>query len=323
MVVDEYVLARPGAALAPFIAQYSGYRQRGVAPMRHLGLPSPWLTMILTMEDPLVVAAHPDPRQRPGSFDALVGGLHLGPAVITHDGRQSGIQVALRPLGCRALLGVPAGELAGLDVDAAAVLGEATVAEIRERLVAAPDWPSRFAVVESVFGRRLTGGRPPPGPPLPGQPPGSLLPGPPPLTSASPRGANDADSANAVNRVSGTGVAPEVAYAWGLVLRGVPIRAVAGAVGWSDRHLAKRFRAEIGLRPKEAARVARFDRARRALRPDGRIAEVAARHGFADQSHLVREFRALAGCTPTEWLAAEFGFVQALMLTSAQDVGHD
>ena len=293
MVVDEYVLARPGAVLAPFVARYSGYRQRGVAPVRHLGLPSPWLTMILTMEEPLVVAAHPDPRQRPGSYDALVGGLHLTPAVITHDGRQSGVQVALRPLGCRALLGLPAGELAGLDVDAATVLGEPTVAEIRERLVAAPDWPSRFAVVEAVLGRRLTG-----------------------TTDVNHlRPAGDARGA--------AGVAPEVACAWGLVLRGVPIRDVCAEIGWSDRHLSARFRAETGLRPKEAARVARFDRARRALRPGVRIAEVAAAHGFADQSHLVREFRALAGCTPSEWLAGEFGFVQAVMLGSAQDEGHD
>jgi AraC-like DNA-binding protein len=91
----------------------------------------------------------------------------------------------------------------------------------------------------------------------------------------------------------------------------VPISVVAAEIGWSGRHLTDRFRAEIGLRPKEAARVARFDRARRALRPTARLADVAARHGFADQSHLVREFHAFAGCAPSRWLADEFGFVQA------------
>ncbi|WP_250008954.1 helix-turn-helix transcriptional regulator [Actinoplanes sp. M2I2] len=277
MVVDEYVQVRPGAGLAPFVAVYSGYRQRGVAPMRHLGLPSPYLTMILTLDEPLVMAAHPDPRQRPGSYDALVGGLHLAPAVIIHDGRQSGVQVALRPLGCRALLGVPAAELAGLDVDAAALFGEAAVAEIREQLCAAPDWPSRFALLDDTLRARLTDRR----------------------------------------------VRPEIAYAYHRVTGGASIRSVAAEVGWSGRHLTGQFRAEVGLRPKEAARVARFDRARRALRPDRPIAAVAAAHGFADQSHLVREFRALAGCTPSEWLADEFAFVQALGLPVTAESSHD
>ncbi|WP_250036869.1 helix-turn-helix transcriptional regulator [Paractinoplanes maris] len=277
MVIDEYVQARPAAALAPFVAAYSGYRQRGVAPMRHLGLPSPYLTMILTMDEPLVMAAHPDPRQRPGHYDSLVGGLHLTPAVITHDGRQSGVQVALRPLGCRALLGVPAAELAGLDVDATALLGETVVAGIRERLCGAADWPSRFAVLDDALRARLTD-RP---------------------------------------------VRPEITYAYHRVILGAPIRAVAAEVGWSDTYLTTRFRAEVGLRPKETARVARFDRARRALRPGTPIAEVAAGHGYADQSHLVREFRALAGCTPSEWLADQFDFVQAARLEPAHDGRHD
>ncbi|MBM2622374.1 AraC family transcriptional regulator [Actinoplanes sp. LDG1-06] len=273
MVVDEYVQARPSAGLSAYVAGYSGYRQAGVAPMRHLGLPSPWLTMILTLDDPLVLLAHPDPRQRPGRYDSLIGGLHLSPAVITHDGWQSGVQVAVWPLGCRELLGMPAGELAGVDVDAADILGARAVAEIRERMVHAPDWAGRFAILDEALRRRIT---------------------------------------------SKT-VRPEISYAWNHALRGMPIRDIAAEVGWSGTHLTDRFRAETGLRPKEAARVARFDRARRALRPGVSIAAVAAAHGFADQSHLVREFRALARCTPSEWLAEQFDFVQALTLPPAQD----
>lgn len=79
MPVDEYLQARPAPALRPYVAWYSGYRQAGVAPGTHRGLPSPYLTLIFTMEDPLVVAAHPDPRQAPGRYAALVGGLHLAP----------------------------------------------------------------------------------------------------------------------------------------------------------------------------------------------------------------------------------------------------
>jgi AraC-like DNA-binding protein len=272
-VVDEYARGRPSARLAPHVAFYSGYRQRGVAPGLHRGLPSPHLTLIFTLDEPLVVEAHPDPRQRPGRYDALIGGLHLSPAVISHDGRQSGVQVALWPLGCRALFGLPASELAGLDLAAEDVLGAAVVAEIRERMSGAPDWAARFRAVDTVLGRMLT--------------------------TSTPR--------------------PEVTRAWLRLVGGAGVGAVAAEVGWSGRHLTDRFRAEFGLRPKEAARVARFDRARRALRPSARIADVAAGLGFTDQSHFVREFRALAGCTPSRWLADEFGFVQAM----AGEVAHD
>ena len=139
MVIDEYAQARPSAALRPLVAFYSGYRQRGVAAALHRGLPSPYLTLIFTMDEPLEIVAHPDPAQRPGSYDALLGGLHLTPALITHPGRQSGVQIALRPLGCRQLFGVPAAELACADVDAAAVLGDAIVGEIRDRVRSGPD----------------------------------------------------------------------------------------------------------------------------------------------------------------------------------------
>src|SRR3954447_18145801 len=155
MTIDEYAQGSPSAALRPFVGWYSGYRQRGVAPARHRGLPSPYLTLIFTLDDPLEVVAHPDPRQPPGRYDALIGGLHLTPALITHPGRQSGVQVALRPLGCRALFGVPAAELAGIDVDAAAVLGAPIVAEIRDRLGSASSWPARFAAMDDVLSRRL------------------------------------------------------------------------------------------------------------------------------------------------------------------------
>ena len=64
--------------------------------------------------------------------------------------------------------------------------------------------------------------------------------------------------------------------------------------------------AELGLSPKELCRLFRFDRVI-ALLADGAdsLAEVAAESGYADQSHLTREFRQMAGCSPTTWLAEE------------------
>lgn len=88
----------------------------------------------------------------------------------------------------------------------------------------------------------------------------------------------------------------------------LPIDALAREVGYSRQHLARRFRAEFGLSPKLAARVMRFDRAHRMLQATPAfvsLAGVAAACGYADQSHLTRDFTAFAGCSPTRWLRDE------------------
>ena len=93
---------------------------------------------------------------------------------------------------------------------------------------------------------------------------------------------------------------------------------MAREVGWSERHLAARFRTEIGLTPKAAARVIRFDRARRMI-PGAAAPIVAAECGYADQSHLVRDFVAFTGLAPGAWLAAEFGNLQAPDASAGRD----
>lgn len=74
---------------------------------------------------------------------------------------------------------------------------------------------------------------------------------------------------------------------------------LARHAGTSVRSLERRYAAAVGLAPKEAARVARFRRAVALLEQDDRpLAGVAAACGYADQAHLTREARALAGATP-------------------------
>jgi AraC-like DNA-binding protein len=101
---------------------------------------------------------------------------------------------------------------------------------------------------------------------------------------------------------------PEVGWAWRrLVATGgaVPIGQLACEVGWSHKHLLTRFRRQVGLRPKTAARLIRFDGVWRYL--DGRRpldwGRVAAEVGYADQAHLAREFRQFTGTTPTAFAA--------------------
>ncbi|MGO2860696.1 MAG: helix-turn-helix domain-containing protein [Brevibacterium sp.] len=98
----------------------------------------------------------------------------------------------------------------------------------------------------------------------------------------------------------------EVVESWRRIARshgGLPVSLVADEVGWSRRHLNGAFRAEFGIGPKEAARVIRFDRARRMITASrATLAEVAAVCGYTDQSHLNRDFKLLTGTNPTSWL---------------------
>jgi AraC-like DNA-binding protein len=102
--------------------------------------------------------------------------------------------------------------------------------------------------------------------------------------------------------------APEVASAWQrLEATGgaVPIRRLAEEVGWSHKHLIARFRREVGLRPKTTARLVRLNAVWRRLDERRRLdwGQVAADAGYADQAHLVRDFRQFTGMTPTAYLA--------------------
>ena len=81
----------------------------------------------------------------------------------------------------------------------------------------------------------------------------------------------------------------------------VSIDAVARRVGWTRRHLERRFQAIVGISPKRLARIARFQSALQVLeRMDApqRSTRAAFAVGYADQAHFVREFRELAGCAP-------------------------
>ncbi|TMQ04632.1 MAG: helix-turn-helix transcriptional regulator [Deltaproteobacteria bacterium] len=79
---------------------------------------------------------------------------------------------------------------------------------------------------------------------------------------------------------------------------------VTDAVGVSRQYLARAFRREVGITPKQLARIARMQRAAAVLRRGADLARLAAELGYFDQSHLSHELRELAGITPAA-VAAE------------------
>lgn len=100
---------------------------------------------------------------------------------------------------------------------------------------------------------------------------------------------------------------PAIEWAWrrlGEASGRVRVQSLAVELGCSRRYLLRRFREQIGLPPKTVARLLRFAEVRRAIERDPlRWSQVAVDAGYADQSHLNREFQQLAGTTPTDFVA--------------------
>jgi AraC-like DNA-binding protein len=81
----------------------------------------------------------------------------------------------------------------------------------------------------------------------------------------------------------------------------VAVETLAAELGWSRRHFAARFRAEVGMAPKALARLLRFERAVERLRGGEELAMIALGCGYYDQAHFNRDFRAFTGTTPTAY----------------------
>ncbi|WP_295658158.1 AraC family transcriptional regulator [uncultured Nocardioides sp.] len=132
-------------ALRPHVLGMVGYDLAMPGPGVHVGMPSSSLTFVLPVGEPLDVGWAGVPASRRTRW-STVSGLHTGPAEIHYGHRQTGVQLALTPLGARTLLGLPAGVLAG----EIATLDEAVPAlsDLPDRLSACDDPSARLAMLE-------------------------------------------------------------------------------------------------------------------------------------------------------------------------------
>ena len=83
---------------------------------------------------------------------------------------------------------------------------------------------------------------------------------------------------------------------------------LANAAGVSRQHLTRVFREVIGVSPKRYCRLARFQAGlvHAGAGAGGKWAQVAADLGYADQSHMIAEFKELSGLTPEALATGEW-----------------
>lgn len=203
-------------------------------------------------------------------YGSVAAGLMPGAVRATGLARVECLQIRLDP----AVAAPVFAELSDTVVPLSEIWG-ADAALVEDRLRAVTSWDERFAMAAAFLWRRA-------GVPVP-----------------SSAGARPPD--------------PEVTRVWRRTVAGrgrIRVEELAAEVGWSRQRLWSRFRAQLGVTPKVAARLARFDHAAHLLAAGRPASAVAADSGYVDQSHLHRETREFAGLTPaavaaSPWLAID------------------
>ncbi|WP_327350922.1 helix-turn-helix domain-containing protein [Streptomyces sp. NBC_01304] len=115
------------------------------------------------------------------------------------------------------------------------------------------------------------------------------------------------DAALEIAYAGGPVPSPRVIWAWNRLRQShgaLAVRTLVDETGWGERQLERRFREQIGLPPRTAARLLRVQHALRLLTDGGAPAAVAVDSGFYDQAHFGRDFKAITGCTPSQFMAA-------------------
>lgn len=117
------VEARPIPALQPHVEAYVGFDLRGFPPGIHVGTPSRSLTAVVSLAEPLEVAAGVGTDARVELFASVASGLMSRSVAIRHDGTQWGVLISLTPFGARAIYGMPASKLVDQRVGLDELLG--------------------------------------------------------------------------------------------------------------------------------------------------------------------------------------------------------
>jgi len=265
-VSADFANGAPHPSLRGVVLRYEGYTEHTAQPVIFRELPVTFAPIIIDLDAGWTVD-HGDGRPvRLGSF---IAGLIDGPVLVQHSGSARCLQIDLTALGARRLLGMPMSELANRTVPIDDVLGRRG-RELVQRVGEAPDWPTRFALVDRVIRARLA--------------------------DTPPVDADVAWSLAQLVESDGAPVIGDLATELGWSHRRLIAR-FRDVVGLPPKLIARIARFER-LRSLIAADP-RLD-----------WAYAAATCGYFDQAHLAREVRDLAGVTPTELRGLGVNFVQ-------------
>jgi AraC-like DNA-binding protein len=253
------VAGAPDERLWPYVDRYVGYRERADIPLVRREVPGGSVVLVVGWGAPLDVVDPRAPARGAFGVASFAGGLFDSYVTTSTLGVGRGVQLMLSPLTARRILGLPMGELAN-SVVAVDDLPGGWLPALRARLAAAPDWPRRFAALDTAIAGRLATTEPP-----------------------------DARVRWAWDRLAGSGgrtaigdLADEIGWS-----RRHLAAVFTREVGLPPKTVARLLRFERAY-----SRVDRVDH-------DGGWAAVAAGCGYYDQAHLIRDFREFAGAMPT------------------------
>lgn len=184
---------------------------------------------------------------------------------IIHTGTLKVFHIGFTPVGFSALFQIPARTISNSAQSAESVLG-ASILELEQRLASAPVG-DWCSVAERYLLRTLVAGE----------------------------------------SVPDGGLATRVAHSLRAHRGALPVSELAARHGRSVRQVERIFEEHVGLSPKVFSRIARLHAALQMSQDDPvqDWSSLALAAGYFDQSHMVREFRALTGETPTRFKALQ------------------
>ncbi len=95
------------------------------------------------------------------------------------------------------------------------------------------------------------------------------------------------------------------------------VRSLAQKAHMSERQFRRKFREKIGLSPKQYMKIIRVASATQNIIKckHQKLSDIAYEVGFADQSHLIREFKSIAGINPKAFISEPHPLTEQLILT--------